>query len=254
MDLINAMDVFAMRLYKWAQDDFLREMESGCALLSLIAKNNPSVGGFVSWNKTLSTSDRKCVAKALTRMTHPNAAQLKGEGFYDETRRWTELCYQYKSNYQHNYFYLATADRSASTFRPLDVNSCLDQIVFLLSNKKEKTIRSKSRVRWSCKVDDWKIITDFIFEKRRERLCFKCQIVRKDGDLIKESGFGPFPRDLLSLYGIYNGTMAMVPSQADSEPMASAMVQLAVHFVSHAEELLVGLGVNDEELNLTVAQ
>ena len=245
MELTEAINTFAVRLYEWSQRDFLREMEAGCPMLSLIAQNYPSVGGFVSWNKMLSTSDRARVAKAFTLRTQPNAARLKIEVTSDETRKWGELFYEHESNFLHNVFYMATADRSASSYRALDVDSLLDKIVALLLGRQEKVTRNRSGVRWVRKNGDWKTLTEFKFERRRERLSFNSQFIRKDGGLIIESGFGPYPRDLLSLYGIYNSTVVMVPSQADSEPMAKAMTKIAIYFVSHAEPFLEGLGIDD---------
>jgi hypothetical protein len=48
MDLTEAQNTFALRLYEWSQHDFLRELEAGCPLLSLIGQHNRRIGGLVS--------------------------------------------------------------------------------------------------------------------------------------------------------------------------------------------------------------
>ncbi len=79
MDLKEAQNAFAVRLYEWSFRDFRRKMASGCPLLSMVGLNNHRVAAFVTWAGGLVPGERQAVANALVRKAHAYAAGLKGE-------------------------------------------------------------------------------------------------------------------------------------------------------------------------------
>src|SRR6266404_3854008 len=97
MELKQAENTFAVRLYEWSFRDFVRELEEGCPLLSTLGLNNRYVAAFVSWNETLSLRERYAVARGLTRSIHKNAVRLKGEIITDEDRYWYRMVSEQRS-------------------------------------------------------------------------------------------------------------------------------------------------------------
>jgi hypothetical protein len=244
MNLNDAISTFAVRLYQWSKRDFLRELESDCPLMSLIGLNNRTVAGYVSWNRTLSAEDRQALVTALCRRSHANAAQIMGEVLTPQDNYWlrksnteAELCAYHLPP-------LTTADRRLPTFVPVDPDQCLDTLVACISPIMGKIGRRRSSVRCTRKVGEWKVVTELTFLRRDQELFFEYQFIRKDGAPFRSLGPGPFPRTLLMFYGIY-ATLARVPSEADSGPMAEVMARLAEYFVSQADPLFVGLGIDD---------
>ena len=246
MNLIEAQNAFAVRLYEWSQHDLLRELDTGCPLLSLIGQHNRRMGGLVSWNKTLSSVERKRLAIALTLLAHENARHLKQEGISGEVDWWKEQKYIQTTIHMDKLPPLRTSDKSLPTFQPLDVEGCLDILIGSLSPVLGKASRRRSSIRCLRPIGDWKIITEFTYERWRKNLTCVHQFIRKD-DKTKiptpEIGPQPFPRSLLLMWGVYNRTLVGVESRADSEPMAKAMAKFAEHFVSQAEPLFSGLGI-----------
>jgi hypothetical protein len=244
MNLSIAHNILAVRLYDWSLRDLLRELETDCPLLNLIGKHQRRIGGFVAWNRTLSPNERMQLAKALL-LYHQNARTLKGEIITEEAKCWGEAYYEQTTIHMEHLPPLATAFRDAPTFRPVDGDVLLDTLLSVLPPVLGRPSRRRSKIICTCQIHDWKIVTEFVFERRRENLAFEYQFIRKDGAPKLGSGFGPFPRSLLSFYGMYPRTYVGVPSQADIEPTTKAMSKLAEHFVSQAEPLFEGLGIND---------
>lgn len=245
MDLTTAQNRFAVRLYEWSQRDFIRELQEGCPLVSLLGLNNRRMAAFVTWNETLSSAERKAMAIALTRSCHENAARLKGEISSDAETKWNQTFYERTTGFMEQLPPLETANRNNSDYRPVNPDACLDTLLQSLSPVMGKVSRQKSKVICKRQVGDWKIVTEFTFSRRDEMLFFEYQFIRKDGVPIRgHPAQGPFPRTMLLFYGLYNSSVS-VPSAADSEPMAKAIAKLAEYFVSQADPLFEGLGVND---------
>jgi len=245
MDLATAQNRFAIRLYEWSQRDFIRELQEGCPLLSLLGLNNRRMAAFVAWNETLSSAERKALAIALTRRCHENAARLKGEILSEEQKRWHQAVYDHTTDFMELVPPLETANRTNPDFRPVNPDNCLDTLVQSLTPVMGKVSRQKSKVICKRQVGDWKIVTEFTFLRRDEMLSFEYQFIRKDGVPIRgHPAQGPFPRTMLLFYGLYNSSV-VVPSAADSEPMAKAMAKLAEYFVAQADRLFEGLNMND---------
>jgi len=248
MNLTEAQNAFALRLYEWSQKDLFRELETDCPLLTLIGQNNRRIGGLVSWNKTLSSDERQRLVKALTTLCHSNARQLKGEGISAEIDYWKQLEYKQTTIHMDKLPPVITSDRTLPTFRPVDVDGCLDILLGSLSPILGKASRRRSSVRCMHKVGDWKVITDFTYERWRRNLTCVHQFIRKD-DKSKlptpEIGPKPFPRSLLLMWGVYNRTVVAVESHTDGESMAKAIPKLAEHFAAQADPLFTGLGIND---------
>lgn len=248
MNLSDAHNVFAIRLYEWSQHDLLRELEADCPLLSLVGLNNRRVAAFVEWNKTLSTDQRLALSKSLTALCHENARRLKGETITETIERWKDIEYRQTSHYMGILPPLKTSDRTLPTFRPIDPDACLYCLsTFVSPAVLGEPSRRKSMVRCARKIGDWKLITDFTFERRAKNLCCTFQFVRRDNKSEVppvENGPHPFPRSLFLFYGVYNRTVVGAESQADSEPMARGMVKLAEHFVAQADPLFAGLGID----------
>jgi hypothetical protein len=247
MELVAAQNVFALRLYEWSQHDFLRELEAGCPLLSLITQNNRRIGALVFWNQSLSSAERQRLANALTMLSHDHARHLKGEVTSEEVNYWKEQVYKQTTMHMDDLPPLETSDTSLPTFRPVDIDGCLDILAGSLSPVLGKVSKRRSGVRCLRMIGDWKIITEFTYERWHKNLTCVHQFIRKD-DRSKiptpEIGPKPFPRSLLLFWGVYNRTVVAVESQADSEPMAKAMAKFAEHFVSQADPLFLGLGIH----------
>lgn len=244
MDLNEAQNTFAIRLYRWSFNDFVREMAAGCPLMSLVGLNNRTVAAFVSWAKTMSPVEQQAFARARTRYAHENAADLCGEALsHEDQKELNEKFAQQMQIRSHQLPALITADERLPAFKAIDPDQCLDTLRMSLSPILGKSSRRASSVRCLRKIHDWKISTEFIFLRRDRDLRFEYQFVRKDGAPIIGHD-SPFPRTLFLFYGVY-ATSVIVPSQADSEPMAKAMARLAEHFVAQADPLFEGLGVND---------
>jgi len=247
MELAEAQNAFALRLYDWSKNDFHRELEAGCPLLFLIGQNNRRIGGFVAWNKTLSSGERHSLANALTMLSHDNARCLKGEVIGEEIKYWKEQEYNQTTLHMNNLPPLKSSDKSLPTFRPVDVDGCLNILADSIPLILGKVSRRRSSVRCLRIVGDWKIITEFTYERWRKNLICVHQFIRDD-DKSKiptpEIGPKPFPRSLLLFWGVYNRTVVSVESQTDSESMAKAMVKFAEHFVSQADPLFSGLDIH----------
>jgi len=245
MNLNEAQNTFAVRLYEWSLRDFLRELESGCPLMSMVGLNNYHVAGFVAWTKTLSLADRQALANALVRYAHEHAASLKGEALTEqEAKRWNKPFYEQSTIHMHQLPPLTSADRTLPTFQPVNPDHCLDALAASISPVLGKPRRRRSSVHCTRKFGGWKIATEFTFLRRDENLRFEYQFVRKDGAPIIGHSCVPFPphRTLFFFYGV-SMTSVVVPSEQDSEPMAKVMAKLAEYFVSQAEPLFEGLGL-----------
>jgi hypothetical protein len=95
-------------------------------------------------------------------------------------------------------------------------------------------------------IDDWKVITEFTFQRRARDLDYTFIFVRRDDQHkypVPQAGPELIPRSLFLCYGIYTHTVVSVESEADSEPMAHAMTRLAEHFVTRTSPLFVELGI-----------
>jgi hypothetical protein len=246
VDLSKAQNVFSVRLYDWSRNDFLRELEEGCPLLRTVGLNNRFIAGFVAWNEILNLTQRHDVATALTRRCHERAVQLKGERLTEQDQRWLKTCYEESTRCKEALPPLATADKDDPNFRPVDPDACLETLVSSLPPVLGKHVRRKSGVVCMREFGDWRISTEFTFRRRDEELCFEYQFVRKDGAPVRTGhpAQGPFPRTMLLFYGLYH-SVVVVPSLADSLPMARAMANLAAYFVATAEPLFGGLGILD---------
>ncbi len=246
MDLTTAQNRFAMRLYDWSQRDFIRELQEGCPLLSLLGLNNRYVAAFVAWNDTLSSTQQKALAIALTRYCHENAMRLKGEILSEVEEKWRQTVYEQTFHFKEYLPPLVTADRNRPEYQPVDPDACLDTLTKSLSPLMGRISRRKSKVLCTRVIADWKIVTDFTFLRRDKMLFFEYQFIRKDGVPIKygHPAQGPFPRTMLLFYGLSNSSV-LVPSNTDSEPMAKALAKLAEYFVTQAGPLFDGLGIND---------
>lgn len=245
MDLDNALKAFAVRLYDWSTQDLFRELESGCPILSLIGRHNRGVGAFVSWSRTLSAQEHAQLATAMPRLFHENARTIRGEVISEETRRWGEAFYEQTTTHMAIIPPLLTAVRNVHSNCPVGMDDLFDPLVSSLPTSlgiARRRDNEVSCVRW---INDWKVVTEFSYAPKESNLLFQYQFIRKDGVPIVEAGHGSFPRSLLAFYGIYPHTVVVVPSQEDCVPMARAMVTLAEHFVSQADPLFVGLGIDD---------
>jgi hypothetical protein len=246
MDLIRAQNTFAVRLYEWSQRDFIRELEEGCPLMSLLGLNNRTVASFVAWNETLSSAQRKKLAIALTRRFHENAAELRGEVLTEEDKAWNQAFYEETTAFMERLPPLPTAERVDPDFRPVKPENCLDALEENLSPVLGRRSRRRSKIICTQVFSEWKIVTDFTFLRKETHLSFVYQFIRKDGGPISNPhpAQGPFPRTTLLFYGVSNSSVN-VPSEKDSVPMAKAMAKLAEYFVAQADPLFAGLGIGD---------
>jgi|GEM_PF-6680170 len=242
MNLIEAQNRFALRLYDWSLQDFNRELESGCPLLSMVGLNDRSIMGFISWIKTLSLDERLEAASTFVRLAHEYAAELRGENGSERDKYWKRAFYEGVTIHRHKVPPLTSA--IAPTFIPVNPDHCLDVLAASLNPVMGRISRSRSRIVTKKYFGDWKLETIFIFSRIHRDLRFEYQFVRKDGQPVREVGIRSFPRTLFLFYGI-PGTSVEVPSHADSEPMARVMAKLAEYFIWQAEPLFEGLGIND---------
>jgi hypothetical protein len=248
MKLDKATNTLALRLYDWSVRDFIRELESDCPLMSAVGLNNRRVAGFVAWNKTLSRTERRGLAQALVRQAHGYAAvRLKGETVTDEDRCWDQEYYKNTTLHMHDLPPLPTADQNAPTFQQVNPDDCLDTLVKELSPVLGNATRRRSTVLCRRTIGDWKISTQFKFHRGETDLRFEYQFCRKDGPPVPRGDYRPFPDTLFLFYGVYT-TNVIVPSEADSEPMAKAIAKLAEYFVSQADPLFADLMIEDQLL------
>lgn len=244
MDLINAQNTFARRLYDWSLSDFRREINEGFPLLSSVGLNNRSVAAFVDWIREMHPDQQRILTRVLVWRAHKNAANLRGERMSKaEAESWNEEFYTEITTRMHRFPPLRTADRTLPTFKPVDTAECLKLLFSLLSPALGKPVCKKSGVFAAKMLGDWKIISEFTFDRGDTTLSLEYQFIRKDGRPIIGHD-SPFPRNPFWFYGVTH-TGVSVPSLADSEPMAKAMAKLAEHFVAHADPLFSGLGIND---------
>lgn len=247
MELTEAQNIFAIRLYEWSQRDFIRELEEGCPLVSTLGLNNRDMAAFVAWNESLSSQQRKSLAIALTRRHHENARKLKGETLTETDEKWYGVRYVQITNYREQVIPpLVSADRRRPDFRPVNPDQCLDLLQGYLSPVMGRISRRKSKIVCTRKLNDWRIVTEYTFLRKDKFLSFEYQFIRKDGGPVMNTHVaqGPFPRTMLMFYGLYTSSVG-VPSEKDSEPMAKVMARLAEYFVAKADPLFEGLGIAD---------
>lgn len=244
MDLTTARNTFALRLYDWSLNDFRREIDQGCPLLSSVGLNNRHVTAFVAWVKDMPHDQRQILMRALVWRAHRNAAKLRGEAMSAaEEKSWNREFYLETSIRMHELPPLATADWRLPTFRPIDPDNCLGVLRSSLSPTLGRSARRKSKVCATKKIGDWKVISEFTFDRGDKELRLEYQFVRKDDRPI--IGFSsPYPRNPFWFYGV-STTNVSTKSEADSQPMAQVMAKIAEHFVAQADPLFAGLGIND---------
>jgi hypothetical protein len=244
MELAKALDQFAVRLMEWSLQAFIRELDEGCPLLSLVGLNNYSVAGFVSWVGTLSAAEREAFARAQIRYAHEHAAMLCGVPLTKEERDyWNHKFYMGVTTHKDLLPPFINADYRLPTFKPVNPDNCLNILLSSLSPALGKAVRRKSKVYAWRQIGDWKLISEFTFSRREMDLCVEYQFVRKDGSPVIGHG-GLFPRNPFMFYGVW-ATVVDVPSEADNEPMAKAMATVAAHFAAQADPLFAGLNIKD---------
>jgi hypothetical protein len=244
MELEAAIDRFAVRLYEWSAKDFQREVFEDFPLLSLAGLNNRGVAAFVQWVKEMPSSDQTVLVRDLPRLSHARAMALLGRPLSPSERKVLNEQFALELNLREHYLPpLTTADKRLPTFKPIDPNRCMSLIYDWLPVFLGKPSRQKMRVRAVKWIGDWKLITEFYFYKPDKFLFCEYQFIRRDGKPIF-GHFSEYPRNPFMFYGVYS-TYVYVPSEADCEPMAKAMVRIGSHFVSQAEPLFVGLGIGD---------
>ena len=148
MDLISAQNIFARRLYDWSLRDLMREMEEGCPLMSSVGLNNYSVAAFVSWADSMTSQERKILARALTRRAHENAAAARGEALTrDEQEYWNKEFFTQVTTRQHSLPPFVSANECLPPFKPVDPDKCLNTLAASLSPVLGKPSRRKSSLR-----------------------------------------------------------------------------------------------------------
>jgi hypothetical protein len=245
MQIEKALAILVARIYEWSSADFIRELENNCPLLTLIATHNRHVGAFISWAKTLSLEDRRRMAKAMITLYHENARVIKGESITEEVAEWGEKFYDETTARFVDQPPLPTADSTSPSFVPATVDAVIGCLRNKVSQKFGLAQVWKSRLRCSIFVNDWNILTEFGYAEEEHNLAFEYQFVRKDWTPIFQDERGPFPRNLLSMYGLYPHCVVAVPSIDDIEPMTTAMVRLAEQFVSQSSHIFIGIGMKD---------
>jgi hypothetical protein len=88
MDLETAKQIFAVRFYRWALQDFALEVEQGFPLISSI-KGRTSAMFIEIWN-SLSTEEREILQVALVKRFHPKGCALTGELMTEREQRMVE--------------------------------------------------------------------------------------------------------------------------------------------------------------------
>jgi hypothetical protein len=233
MELEQAKIELRARIHNWAQQDFLREVEEGFPLLSLIRLHHRSVGAFILWSNSLTLTERYEMARALTKVP--------------DDLKWHKLRMDNMTSHLRLVPPLTNADKTHPGYQPIDPDNCLDNVTNLLSPFWTNKSRKKSSVTCSRKVGDWKLVTEFQFWRGRNALEYRHFFFRKDHMPPHFSWFATrfvLADDLLKLYGIHAAKIN-VPSMADSKPMAEAMVKFAEHFALASEPLFAGLGAED---------
>jgi len=244
VDLQRALAILSLRLYEWSTGDFLRELSTGCPLLSRVGQHNRRVGGFISWVRTLPADARDSMARSLLRRAHEEAAALKEETVTQMDRNWYQKFYEQTTIHMEALPPLVTADPNLPTFEDANPDECLDLLFSSLPSTMGSASRRRSAVRCSRRIGEWTLATDFTFLRRDRYLAFEHEIRRKDQPLVWGID-APFARaSLLFFYGISESAV-VVGSRADSALMAPAMVRLADHFVSQADSLFAAIGVAD---------
>ncbi len=246
MNVTEAQNTFAVRLYEWALRDFLRELEEGCPVMSRVGLNNRVVTAFVAWAESLSSAERRTLGRAMVRRMHTNAASLRGEALSEEEGEfWNKEFYEQVTIREHQLPGLPTADERLPSFRPVDPGHCLDALAASLDPLLGPPRRRRSSIHCTRRIGDWKLITDFIFMRRDRWLWTEYHFLRKDGTPVRGASENDLcPRSLFRFYGVWD-TFVMVPSQADSEPMARVIADLAKYFVAQADPLFAGLGIGE---------
>lgn len=244
MNLTEAQNLFSVRLYEWSQRDFLREINEGCPLLSLVGLNNRYVAAFVAWVKDMLPDQQQILARALVWRAHRHAAKLLGQAMSEaEEKGWNKEFHREITTRMHRLPPLVTADWRLPSFRPIDSDQFLDRLIYSLSSILGKPVRRKSKICVTKKIHDWKIISEFTFYKGDKELWLEYQFVRKDGKPIIGHD-SPFPRNPFWFYGV-STTYVVARSEADSDPMAKVIAKISEHFVAQADPLFAGLGISD---------
>ena len=249
MNLDLALNALSVRLCDWSQARFYNEMACGCPLLSLVGLNNRRIAAFVVWSQTLSKDEQREFADSLVLFEHWYASQYRKIAITEKMRYWRKQIYEQTSARMPHLPPLATSDTAAASYRHIDPNACLDHVVRLSPPIFGKVVRSKSAVKCVHVIGDWKFITHFTFQRRAKDLDCTFQFIRKDDKhnyVVPElPGKDMFPRNIFSLFGVYNHTVVAVESEADAEPMAKALVKLAECLAEDAASLFSGLGIDD---------
>src|SRR5215470_4370911 len=88
MDLQKAKELFAVRFYRWALNDFYREIEQGLPLMASI-KGGTTMRFIEIWD-TLSEHERIVLPLALVKSGHTRAVEITGEYLTREERDMRE--------------------------------------------------------------------------------------------------------------------------------------------------------------------
>lgn len=244
MTLVEATNQFALRLYQWSLKDFVRELDEGCPLLSMVGLHGRFITAFVQWVQTMPREDRIHLTSCLIRRSHELAVALRGETITAEEKRAFNEWFAREVNIRcHELPPLPSEVSEWPSNREVNPKECMNCLFGLLPPILGAAKQSKLRVQAIRQMGDWRLMTEFIFFKTEHLLSCEYQFVRSDGHRII-GHFNGYPRNLFMFYGLANTTVR-VPTQADVEPMVKVMSKLAEHFVCQAEPLFAGLGVND---------
>src|SRR5262249_3279366 len=151
--------------------------------------------------------------------SHENAARLKGEVLTEHDKRWNQALYEHTRFEYVNEHVPALTSAIDPDFQPSDPDLCISRLIAMIPAALGRpSRRGRSTVKCACNVSDWKVVTEFAFDRKDESLSFEYQFIRKDGVPISNPhpAQGPFPRTMLFFYGLGFSSVD-VPAQKDVE-------------------------------------
>lgn len=234
-DLIAARDQFAVRYYRWALEDFRREVREGLPLLRTIK------GSFAVRAVTYMDSfggDQLRLATALVKRAHPKALTLVGEspspeeealiaGYDNGTRLRT------REEDEYNAALLADAPRLKIN-RGRFLSVIKEQLAPVFGNEGEP-FSTKDEWRYQTGIGEWTVQTYIDVGGSVHQLAYSHAIRAAEHRYLNENV------SIFRWLGIGGQTSWNLLTDADTSAAALSISRVCAHFVRAAPDLLSGL-------------